>query len=285
MDQVEAAPEHSLPDPPRLRSGIDVERELLQSRPGAARLAAAALRRKRLLSALGHWRSSLVSQSHLAGLLGCAQPDISRLELGKVDPRTSTLERFAAALGANFIWQVVDDYGVPVTDDFTWSEDVQFARTTGAESLVATHDVRDCVGHLAWAVMANSPEMIARAYAPHAVLHIPGGSQVVGRDEITRYRSIWADTFDQAQWIFDTPIADGRDVVTSGRLLGIPTRGLGALDLDPRGLLERSLQATKRVELAFQERFRVEQEGIVEDVWLFDRADLIEQLSAQVAYA
>lgn len=112
-------------------SSADIERDILARFPGVVRLIEAAARRKRLLRALATWRGTHPSpqgrtQGYVADKIHSTQEAISRLELGKVDPRLSTLERYAAALGANLVWQIVDDEGVPVTTDFTWKADVAY---------------------------------------------------------------------------------------------------------------------------------------------------------------
>ncbi|GAA0280230.1 helix-turn-helix domain-containing protein [Cryptosporangium japonicum] len=61
----------------------------------------AALRRRReTVSALAdHRRAVGLSQTELAARMGTSQSTVARLEAGDVDPRMSTLERYAEALG------------------------------------------------------------------------------------------------------------------------------------------------------------------------------------------
>jgi transcriptional regulator with XRE-family HTH domain len=287
MSEVQTDPKGEGPQPPPFRPGGDVERELLLEHPGARRLADAVGRRKRLLGALANWRSHVfgLSQAELATRLGCAQPDVSRLELGKVDPRLSTLERYAAALDANFFWQMLDDYGVPVQPDFTWSADVRFAREFAGELSAPTHDIRDVAGMLARALSSGDLNLLASLYAPGAFLSLPGGRALHGQEAIAKYRAVWHEAFDEADWSFQTPVAEGHVVISPGTFSGLPRRGLADLELDPTGRLEQGRPTGERVKLAFQEWLVVEDGNIVEDHWLFDRADILEQLSPAPAYA
>ncbi|WP_211247767.1 helix-turn-helix domain-containing protein [Cryptosporangium arvum] len=61
----------------------------------------AALRRRReTVSALAdHRRAAGLSQTEIAARMGTSQSTVARLEAGDVDPRMSTLERYAEALG------------------------------------------------------------------------------------------------------------------------------------------------------------------------------------------
>ena len=60
----------------------------------------AAMRRRELLRSFGRRREALgISQRTLAARMRTQQPAITRLEHGESDPKLSTLERYAAALG------------------------------------------------------------------------------------------------------------------------------------------------------------------------------------------
>jgi predicted transcriptional regulator len=60
-----------------------------------------ALRRRELLSDLVAERHRAgLSQAEIARRMGTSQPAVARLETGGVDVRLSTLERYAAAVGA-----------------------------------------------------------------------------------------------------------------------------------------------------------------------------------------
>jgi DNA-binding XRE family transcriptional regulator len=107
-------------------SSAEMDQRLSKSMPHYPRLVDALVRRKRLLRAAARWRERFVTQTALAEAIGSRQPAVARLELGKVDPKLSTMERYAAALGANFMWQIVNDNGRPVSKDFTWRSDVAY---------------------------------------------------------------------------------------------------------------------------------------------------------------
>jgi predicted transcriptional regulator len=40
--------------------------------------------------------------------MGTSEAAVARLEAGTVDPKTSTIERFAAAVGKRIRWELVD---------------------------------------------------------------------------------------------------------------------------------------------------------------------------------
>ena len=51
-------------------------------------------------------RESELSQTEIAARMGTSQSAVARLESGELDARMSTLERYAAAVGAVVDWQV-----------------------------------------------------------------------------------------------------------------------------------------------------------------------------------
>jgi predicted transcriptional regulator len=68
-----------------------------------------ARQRRALLDALVAVRSrSRISQSALAKRIKTSQPAIARLEAGVIDPRLSTLQRYAASVGKRIEWLLVD---------------------------------------------------------------------------------------------------------------------------------------------------------------------------------
>lgn len=68
--------------------------------PEFSALVDAAVRRRELLRSFGRRREALgISQRTLAARMRTQQPAIARLERGESDPKLSTLERYAAALG------------------------------------------------------------------------------------------------------------------------------------------------------------------------------------------
>ena len=64
-------------------------------------------RRRELIDELVrvHQESEL-SQTEIAARMGTSQSAVARLESGTLDARLSTLERYAAALGATVDWQI-----------------------------------------------------------------------------------------------------------------------------------------------------------------------------------
>ncbi len=74
--------------------------ERQQADPDFPERVEAALRARRLLRSLGARRKELgLSQTVVAARMGTSQSALARLEAGDVDPRISTVERYALALG------------------------------------------------------------------------------------------------------------------------------------------------------------------------------------------
>lgn len=72
--------------------------------------AEAALTRRRLLRELTDHRGRLgLSQTVVAARMGTSQSVVARLESGDVDPRLSTIERYAAALGQRIEWRISEE--------------------------------------------------------------------------------------------------------------------------------------------------------------------------------
>lgn len=70
--------------------------------PEFPKMVEAALRERRLLRELAARRVEMgLSQKVVAKLMGTTQPALARLERGEIDPKHSTLERYAIALGVN----------------------------------------------------------------------------------------------------------------------------------------------------------------------------------------
>jgi transcriptional regulator with XRE-family HTH domain len=68
--------------------------------------------RRQLIRKLVQFRANqLKTQQDVAEMMGTAQPAIARLEAGWADPKLSTLERYAAAVGAKLTIDVVADPG------------------------------------------------------------------------------------------------------------------------------------------------------------------------------
>ena len=67
----------------------------------------AALRRRELLRALAEERRSRgLPRTAVAARMGTSEAAVARLETGEVDPKLSTVERFADALGKRLEWQL-----------------------------------------------------------------------------------------------------------------------------------------------------------------------------------
>jgi ribosome-binding protein aMBF1 (putative translation factor) len=69
----------------------------------------AALRRRELLRALGDERRAKgLPRTAIAARMGTSEAAVARLEAGEVDPRLSSIERFADALGKRLEWRLAD---------------------------------------------------------------------------------------------------------------------------------------------------------------------------------
>jgi len=70
---------------------------------------AEARRRRDLIDALvALRRTSHMTQADLAQRMATSQAAVARLEAGEIDPRLSTLQRYAASMGKRVIWQIGD---------------------------------------------------------------------------------------------------------------------------------------------------------------------------------
>jgi transcriptional regulator with XRE-family HTH domain len=75
--------------------------------PDFPALLAAAADRRRLLRELAQTRVAVgLTQTEVAARMGTAQSAVARLESGASDAKLSTLERYAAALGAQLNWTI-----------------------------------------------------------------------------------------------------------------------------------------------------------------------------------
>lgn len=75
--------------------------------PDFPRLYEAAVRERTLLRTLAEKREATgISQREVARRMGTSQSAVARLERGEVDPKLSTLERFAAAIGQEVDWRL-----------------------------------------------------------------------------------------------------------------------------------------------------------------------------------
>jgi DNA-binding XRE family transcriptional regulator len=65
--------------------------------------------RRRLINDLVTLREQThLSQKAMAQRINTSQPAIARLETGAVDPRLSTIQRYAAGIGKRIAWILVD---------------------------------------------------------------------------------------------------------------------------------------------------------------------------------
>ena len=78
----------------------------------------------------------------MSAMTGIAQPNLSRIEAGKVDPRCSTLARIARAMGVEMVLMAPDVLSVA---------DIE-ARMGDGRRRLAEHDIqaRDLERRLAW---------------------------------------------------------------------------------------------------------------------------------------
>lgn len=77
--------------------------------PGFHRLVEAASLRRQILRDLAEIRSGLgLPRTVIAARMGTSESAVARLERGEIDPRFTTVERFAAALGKRVEWTLTD---------------------------------------------------------------------------------------------------------------------------------------------------------------------------------
>jgi predicted transcriptional regulator len=87
----------------------EVIAESTQENPEFPSLMEEARQRRALLSTLADIRGrSHISQSTVAKRTKTSQSAIARLETGTIDPRLSTLQRYAASVGKRIEWTLVD---------------------------------------------------------------------------------------------------------------------------------------------------------------------------------
>jgi len=76
----------------------------------------AAYQRRRLLRTLGEIRRRRrMSQTAVAAKMATSQSQLGRLEAGEADPRLSTIERYAAAVGHRIEWHLVPEVSMEST--------------------------------------------------------------------------------------------------------------------------------------------------------------------------
>ena len=88
----------------------EIMAERTRANPAFPGMVETSLCRRHLLRALAAERVARgLSQQLVAARMGTSQPALARLERGEVDPKLSTIERFAAAIGSKLEWRIVDD--------------------------------------------------------------------------------------------------------------------------------------------------------------------------------
>jgi ribosome-binding protein aMBF1 (putative translation factor) len=82
-------------------------REMALRRQAGEQAAQMASERGRLVRELAAQRQAAgLSQTEIAARMGTSQSAVARLESGAADVRTSTLERYAAAVGGHITWKL-----------------------------------------------------------------------------------------------------------------------------------------------------------------------------------
>ena len=81
--------------------------ERTRTNPDFPSLVDAKLRERRLLRTLAARRAELgLSQTEVAARMRTSQSAVARLERGELDPKLSTIERYAAAVGKKLEWRL-----------------------------------------------------------------------------------------------------------------------------------------------------------------------------------
>lgn len=77
--------------------------------PGFDSLVEAASLRREILRDLSEIRKALgLPRTVVAARMGTSESAVARLECGEIDPRFTTVERFAAAVGKRVEWKLTD---------------------------------------------------------------------------------------------------------------------------------------------------------------------------------
>lgn len=105
-------PAPEAPDESAAEEGPELPR-LPGFRDMAVRRRGAALADPVLADLARHRRESGLSQTEVAARMGTSQSTVARLEAGDTDPRLSTLERYARAVGRTLDWRLQAPGGEP----------------------------------------------------------------------------------------------------------------------------------------------------------------------------
>jgi DNA-binding FadR family transcriptional regulator len=105
---------------------------LSEGRPGPMRsLVRAVQSRQQLFKKLIDWRRAVTTQEAVADAMATSQSAVARLEHGGGDPKISTLERYAAAIGASVTWDVaVDEQAVADSPHLTMTKVIRGVSAT-----------------------------------------------------------------------------------------------------------------------------------------------------------
>jgi transcriptional regulator with XRE-family HTH domain len=77
--------------------------------PGFREMAARQRERELVAELVARRRAAGLSQHEVAERMGTSQPAVARLEAGQVDARMSTMQRYAAAVGARLIFEAFEE--------------------------------------------------------------------------------------------------------------------------------------------------------------------------------
>ena len=98
MEDAEEGAATALPDLPALPA-LPGFREMALRRMAAERA-------ELVRELVGQRQAAGLSQTEVAARMGTSQSAVARLEAGTTDVRTSTLERYAAAVGGQITWRL-----------------------------------------------------------------------------------------------------------------------------------------------------------------------------------
>lgn len=92
---------------------MDFLDEIIQKRtaknPAFAEMVDEAYERRVLLRKIAEARKAAkLTRTAVAARMGTSEAAVARLEAGSVDPKASTIERFAATVGKRIRWELVD---------------------------------------------------------------------------------------------------------------------------------------------------------------------------------
>jgi ribosome-binding protein aMBF1 (putative translation factor) len=94
-------------------NNVDFLDELIQERsgrnPAFSSMVEEAFERRALLRKIAEARKAAkLTRTVVAARMGSSESAVARLETAAVDPKCSTIERFASAVGKKIHWQLVD---------------------------------------------------------------------------------------------------------------------------------------------------------------------------------